>query len=132
MAKFYEQTINFCWECPEFYLGGDYPSECCRTNKAIDSNCIIQTWCPLPDNKVKRQMQWIPVSERLPENEEFVDVWIVDNDYEFRRAEIMFDKDSMVFVVQDIGDIDAFADKNEPHITHWMPLPPAPKDGDNK
>lgn len=130
MAKFYEQTINFCWECPEFYHGGDYPSECCITAKVIDNNCIIQNWCPLPDNKLKRQIRWIPVSERLPENGEFIDVWIVDNDYEFRKAEVMFDKDSMVFLVHNIGAIGVFANESELHITHWMELPKPPKEGD--
>ena len=64
MAKFYEQVINACWECPEFYLGVD-TSECCKTDKVIDDNRVIQNWCPLPDTKIDSAMQWIPISDKF-------------------------------------------------------------------
>lgn len=111
MAKFYEQTINFCWECPEFYHGGDYPSECCITAKVIDNNCIIQNWCPLPDDKLNQQVQWIHVSQKLPD--------------EFQQV-LVYSGMTMFVCTFSEGE---FCRNDIPYyVDYWMPLPFSPKE----
>ena len=60
--------------------------------------------------------RWIPVTERLPEESKGVLVAFNDDD-------------GLTFV-----NIDTFFDgewwSSEYEVTHWMPLPDAPKDGD--
>lgn len=60
--------------------------------------------------------RWIPVAERLPEESKGVLVAFNDDD-------------GLTFV-----NIDTFFDgewwSSEYEVTHWMPLPDAPKDGD--
>ena len=49
MAKYYEQIINACWECPELYC--TYSYKCRKNCKNIERTDIIQEWCPLPDKE---------------------------------------------------------------------------------
>jgi hypothetical protein len=72
--------------------------------------------------------RWIPVTERLPEvGEEFVLVCVNGRYHNIKfagAAEIaMYDEDGWW--------IEAYPEWKNPRVTHWMPLPDAPKGGHN-
>ena len=62
--------------------------------------------------------QWISVNDRLPEN--CIEVLVYDTDCGIVIG--WYDKKDSVFVAEFINELDA--------VTHWMPLPKSPKDGD--
>ena len=72
--------------------------------------------------------RWIPVTERLPEvGEEFVLVCVNGRHHNIKfagAAEIaMYDEDGWW--------IEAYPEWKNPRVTHWMPLPDAPKEEQN-
>lgn len=68
---------------------------------------------------------WIPVAERLPELGE--DVLVILNNSEPRMVvfRLFCDINGLYFWEDEIGDGLVLK-----AVTHWMPLPDAPKDGD--
>ena len=56
--------------------------------------------------------EWIPVTERLPESDKIV-LWI------YQTGE---------YTIWARGEHDLVVDEHDPPITHWMPLPAAPKE----
>jgi len=67
-----------------------------------------------------RDMQWVSVEDRLPEDRSFVDVWCGAerwSDIEFANGVFSH------LVVDDDGDYSYSVDINP---THWMPLPTRP------
>ncbi len=64
--------------------------------------------------------KWIPVSERLPDQFQYVDIWTKGHD---RLTGCHFDGE--VFEAELFGEEEYF----EPikHVTHWMPLPEKPE-----
>ena len=60
-------------------------------------------------------MKWIPVTERLPEK---------------NTAVIVSDDNGIVFQALYAYDGWDLWEGNEVFITHWMPLPPPPKEGE--
>ena len=74
-------------------------------------------------------MRWIPVTERLPEvGEEFVLVFVNGRYHNIKfagAAEIaMYDEDGWW--------IEAYPEWKNPRVTHWMPLPDAPKEDEKE
>lgn len=69
--------------------------------------------------------RWIPVTERLPEPEETIGEHLFSTDvlgtegFTFRRA--YYNYTARVW-------LDGNEEQEWPKITHWMPLPPAPKE----
>lgn len=68
--------------------------------------------------------EWISVKDRLPENEDRILVYDLHNDIEFGFFN-MRDKKFKYF--DENGYPYEFL-----YVTHWMPLPKPPKDGDTK
>ena len=75
------------------------------------------------ENTVLREKQrWIPVAERLPERDVQVLGWYKDNPFSQYRPEVVaWNGNGWVFV---------YAHRYVTNVTHWMPLPKAPEDGD--
>ena len=83
--------------------------------------------------------EWIPVTERMPEDGSLVGKLIADSDGQIRIAsqctEITLSGGKTIYT--DLIDLVSFLAKDTPttewtdctHITHWMPLPPIPKEG---
>lgn len=66
--------------------------------------------------RLKEQIpKWIPVTERLPEEN---DVVLITDGYNTGTA----------FLIDGYGWNSPFDDVNTSHITHWMPLPKPPKE----
>lgn len=65
-----------------------------------------------------KEQQWIPVSERLPQDDEDVLVWVngTHRDMAYRDEGVWYDEEH----------------NHLKNITHWMPLPKPPKDGDGE
>ena len=109
-----------CEDCPGRKYG-DNCRDCLKADHLIANGVTVQ--------------EWIPVSERLPD---VYDSYIVMVKYKYAwETEYNIDTDVATFLPYD--DPDAYIDNrwntyndwNEGqqyiHITHWMPLPPAPK-----
>ena len=75
------------------------------------------------ENTVLREKQrWIPVTERLPERDVQVLGWYKDNPFSQYRPEVVaWNGNGWVFV---------YAHRYVTNVTHWMPLPKAPEEGD--
>lgn len=65
-------------------------------------------------------MNWIPVSERLPE----FDCRVLVSDGKYCSVGYRFDKDDPWWWIDHDGDVDGVVDATD--ITHWMPLPELP------
>ena len=107
-------TIKSCSECQ---YTNEHEDFCTEAEKVICNSYIIPDWCPLPDNKVKRQMQWVHVSEKLPDD--------------FQRV-LAYSGMTIIMCIFSGGE---FYCNNIPfYIGYWMPLPEPPqeaKEGDN-
>ena len=128
MSKMYpSKVINSCLQCPEYisyYEDYNYCTDWCnKSDKEIYDANKIQEWCQLPDEKTNTTMRWVPVSERLPEDGTYVLGWHYgcSNGY------------CGVYKYQSLGRQFKAGISSPPFpVTHWMPLPQPPKDGDNK
>ena len=78
----------------------------------LDERCSLEYW----ENYFVPKQEWISVDERLPEENVRVLVWLQDNAQQF----IHIDTDRRLHGkwVRWVTD-----------VTHWMPLPEAPKGG---
>ena len=71
---------------------------------------------------LREKQRWIPVTERLPERDVQVLGWYKDNPFSQYRPEVVaWNGNGWVFV---------YAHRYVTNVTHWMPLPKAPEDGD--
>lgn len=71
---------------------------------------------------LRENQRWIPVTERLPERDVQVLGWYKDNPFSQYRPEVVaWNGNGWVFV---------YAHRYVTNVTHWMPLPKAPEDGD--
>ena len=71
---------------------------------------------------LREKQRWIPVTERLPERDVQVLGWYNDNPFSQYRPEVVaWNGNGWVFV---------YAHRYVTNVTHWMPLPKAPEDGD--
>ena len=88
------ESSDDCVECPYFYGKTD-----CVRQKNTDALALLK----------EQEARWIPVTERLPENGEYVLAYSADDGFATVEARHKFE----VF-----------------QITHWMPLPEPPKEED--
>lgn len=71
---------------------------------------------------LREKQRWIPVTERLPERDVQVLGWYKDNPFSQYRPEVVaWNGNGWVFV---------YAHRYVTNVTHWMPLPKAPEEGD--
>lgn len=71
---------------------------------------------------LREKQRWIPVTERLPERDVQVLGWYKDNPFSQYRPEVVaWNGNGWVFV---------YAHRYVTNVTHWVPLPKAPEDGD--
>lgn len=71
---------------------------------------------------LREKQRWIPVTERLPERDVQGLGWYKDNPFSQYRPEVVaWNGNGWVFV---------YAHRYVTNVTHWMPLPKAPEEGD--
>ena len=71
---------------------------------------------------LRDKQPWIPVTERMPERDIQVIGWYKDNPFsQYRLGVVAWNGNGWVFV---------YAHRYVTNVTHWMPLPKAPEDGD--
>ena len=71
---------------------------------------------------LREKQRWIPVTERCPERDVQVLGWYKDNPFSQYRPEVVaWNGNGWVFV---------YAHRYVTNVTHWMPLPKAPEEGD--
>ena len=72
--------------------------------------------------ELREKQQWIPVTERMPERDIQVIGWYKDNPFsQYRLGVVAWNGNGWVFV---------YAHRYVTNVTHWMPLPKAPEEGD--
>ena len=72
---------------------------------------------------LREKQRWIPVTERLPERDVQVLGWYKDNPFsQYRHEVVAWNGNGWVFV---------YAHRYVTNVTHWMPLPGAPEEGDH-
>ena len=98
-------------KCSCVYTDCEQECSCCKNEELYDDTLlhIAQTLCEAG----YRKQEWISVEERLPEKNVRVLVYIKSS-----RSYTRFDTDRL----DDRGWVRWFND-----VTHWMPLPEAPK-----
>lgn len=71
---------------------------------------------------LREKQRWIPVTERFPERDVQVLGWYKDNPFsQYRHEVVAWNGNGWVFV---------YAHRYVTNVTHWMPLPKAPEEGD--
>ena len=70
---------------------------------------------------LRERTRWIPVSERLPEDETWVLIWEEGNG-------VGIAKHILHMPLWTTSDGYNIRDRNYSRVTHWMPLPEAPKE----
>jgi hypothetical protein len=102
-----------CGGCP--YLGtGECDNKAEKAADAVEE--LLQKMQQLP--------RWIPVTERLPEkNGPYLCCWKASADEKMHIARIMVWR-------ADTGWMNAWDEPMSKYVTHWMPLPESPKEGE--
>lgn len=78
---------------------------------------------------LKLRNRWIPVSERLPKRYEEVYIYPTQEDYgEHHVGEMMSEDGVFQYFVYEPGE--GYVGYKTTKITHWMPLPPPPREQD--
>ena len=71
---------------------------------------------------LREKPRWIPVAERLPERDVQVLGWYKDNPFsQYRPGVVAWNGNGLVLV---------YAHRYVTNVTHWMPLPDAPEEGE--
>ena len=105
-----------CFECP-------YEDDCFHDN--FDRVAIADMVKLLKE----QQPKWIPINERLPEEKETV---LLTDGYDVSFGYITTNR-KFIFVDEGLSKDDLpIKSKNCWGISHWMPLPKIPKDGDGE
>ena len=124
----YEEIIQ-ALRCCAKGLGHDDACENCKVGEIQDRREYIEFAAAnvierlTADNAALREKQrWIPVTERLPERDVQVLGWYKDNPFSQYRPEVVaWNGNGWVFV---------YAHRYVTNVTHWMPMPKAPEEGD--
>ena len=81
-----------------------------------------QTEAEAERDALREKQRWIPVTERFPERDVQVLGWYKDNPFSQYRPEVVsWNGNGWVFV---------YAHRYVNNVTHWMPLPEAPEEGE--
>lgn len=74
---------------------------------------------------LREKYQWIPVTERLPETEDFV--LAVVNGKPTENLTLVDSIEIASFMRDEGWCLDMYPEWEDPKVTHWMPLPDAPE-----
>lgn len=74
---------------------------------------------------LREKPRWIPVTERLPETEDFV--LAVVNGKPTENVTLVDSIEIALFMRDEGWCLDMYPEWEDPKVTHWMPLPPAPE-----
>ena len=93
-----------------------------QLQKSEADNTNLTGW--LAEEHAKRQ--WIPVTERLPENRGHYFAHVDGGEFEFVSYGTLAYFDGKIF------RWGHFSNENWEEVTHWMPLPEPPRDGEEQ
>ena len=110
-------------------LGHDDACENCKVGEIQDRREYIEFAAAnmirrlTAENAALREKpRWIPVAERLPERDVQVLGWYKDNPFsQYRPGVVAWNGNGLVLV---------YAHRYVTNVTHWMPLPDAPEEGE--
>ena len=110
-------------------LGHDDACENCKVGEIQDRREYIEFAAAnmierlTAENAALREKpRWIPVAERLPERDVQVLGWYKDNPFsQYRPGVVAWNGTGLVLV---------YAHRYVTNVTHWMPLPDAPEEGE--
>lgn len=115
----WEKNVSRMWQCVRKH-DCDIPSDDLDLMRQI----LLQSQA--------QQSQWISVDERLPETDDYVFVYLPNNNY--LKVDVdcwQMQKESPLSFSSQTVDIGMGWDDNDfEDVSHWMPLPPAPEGGD--
>jgi hypothetical protein len=117
----YDELKERCRACSQ---GCIYPSECSYFEKP-PLRCMRQLLSEAADAiENLSKPRWIPVSERKPKTDDIVIVAIHDD-----SGDTSYDVTNVGFYL-DVFPLGIWVVENERcnYVTHWQPLPPAPKE----
>lgn len=75
---------------------------------------------------VKEEPRWIPVTERLPENDNYVLVIATGN---FEKVYLEQAVEFATYTKEEGWVLEMWPEMENPVITYWMPVPDLPKEG---
>lgn len=75
--------------------------------------------------ELREKQQWISVTERLPETEDFV--LAVVNGKPTENVTLVDSIEIASFMRDEVWCLDMYPEWEDPKVTRWMPLPPAPE-----
>lgn len=103
----------------------------CIDNLAADAADVLQEYvdrCKRYADEImalREKPQWIFVTERLPETEDFV--LAVVNGKPAENVTLVDSIEIASFMRDEGWCLDMYPEWEDPKVTHWMPLPPAPE-----
>ena len=108
--------ITYCGNCSDY----DWKKHKCKICKSIETDARKKFYddCPLED--VEPVQKWIPVSERLPDVDEYIIISFENFSVPMIGRYTVDDDDSGTFR---IGDEDESFVENDLYVIAWMPLP---------
>lgn len=121
---------NLCIGCGH-RIGGDGGSLVCGDRLMIDAAALLQEYvdrCKRYADEImtlREKYQWIPVTECLPETEDFV--LAVVNGKPTENVTLVDSIEIASFMRDEGWYLDMYPEWEDPKVTHWMPLPPAPE-----
>lgn len=110
-----KSDCSSCGMCPIF------PDRECVEHLATAAASLIER-LTAENAALREKPRWIPVAERLPERDVQVLGWYKDNPFsQYRPGVVAWNGNGLVLV---------YAHRYVTNVTHWMPLPDAPEEGE--
>jgi hypothetical protein len=109
------EAVDTCWRWRDCY-GDDFKS---YAEDVMNILRLRNIELQASIKELEAERRWIPVSERLPGDDEQVYGYCVDNEYEPYSLG--------TFYVNREGNSVLDDGEYQNHITHWMPLPEPPE-----
>ena len=128
-ARYEKPTNEGCKKCPYWATENleEWQKLCgwasCAVYQIISDAADAIERLTAENTALREKQRWIPVTERLPERDVQVLGWYKDNPFSQYRPEVVaWNGNGWVFV---------YAHRYVTNVTHWMPLPGAPEEGDH-
>lgn len=128
-ARYEKPTNEGCKKCPYWATENleEWQKLCgwasCEVYQIISDAADAIERLTAENTALREKQRWIPVTERLPERDVQVLGWYKDNPFsQYRHEVVAWNGNGWVFV---------YAHRYVTNVTHWMPLPGAPEEGDH-
>lgn len=127
-ARYEKPTNEGCKKCPYWATENleEWQKLCgwasCEVYQIISDAADAIERLTAENTALREKQRWIPVTERLPERDVQVLGWYKDNPFSQYRPEVVsWNGNGWVFV---------YAHRYVTNVTHWMPLPEEPEEGE--